>query len=109
MPEVAAKLDDLRRSHESTKKLHDQLFDQYQKANLQIDIERLAARSRFEVVTAPFLMEPTLSKSFGIRGAIGMMLGLFLVALVHRRARGPQAVLAGDGRFGRHELIAIPV
>ena len=82
MPEVAAKLDDLRRSHESTKKLHDQLFDQYQKANLQIDIERLAARSRFEVVTAPFLMEPTASKSFGIRGGIGMMLGLFLVALV---------------------------
>jgi pSer/pThr/pTyr-binding forkhead associated (FHA) protein len=82
MPQVAAKLDNLQRSYESTKKLHDQLFDQYSKANLQIDIERLAARSRFEVVTAPFLMEPTASKAFGIRGGIGMMLGLFLVALV---------------------------
>jgi hypothetical protein len=42
----------------------------------------VGARSRFEVVTAPFLMEPTLSKSFGIRGGMGMMLGLFLVALL---------------------------
>jgi uncharacterized protein involved in exopolysaccharide biosynthesis len=82
MPGVAAKLDDLTRSQESTKKLHDQLFEQYTKANLQIDIERVGARSRFEVVTAPFLMEPTLSKSFGIRGGLGMLLGLFLVTLL---------------------------
>jgi uncharacterized protein involved in exopolysaccharide biosynthesis len=82
MPEVAAKLDDLRRNQESTKKLHDQLFETYQKANLQIDQERLAARSRLEVVTAPFLMEPTLPKSFGIRGGIGLVLGLFLVTFI---------------------------
>jgi uncharacterized protein involved in exopolysaccharide biosynthesis len=82
MPGVAAKLDDLTRSQESTKKLHDQLFEQYTKANLQIDIERVGARSRFEVVTAPFLMEPTLSKSFGIRGGLGMLLGLLLVTLL---------------------------
>ena len=82
MPGVAAKLDDLTRSQESTKKLHDQLFDQYTKANLQIDIERVGARSRFEVVTPPFLMEPTLAKSYGIRGGLGMLLGLFLVTLL---------------------------
>jgi uncharacterized protein involved in exopolysaccharide biosynthesis len=82
MPEVAAKLEDLRRNQDSTKKLHDQLFEQYQKANLQIDIERVTARSRFEVVTAPFLMEPTLPKSFGIRGGIGLVLGLFLVTFI---------------------------
>ena len=82
MPEVAAKLDDLRRNQESTKKLHDQLFDQYSKATIQIDQERLAARSRLEVMTAPFLMEPTVVKSFGIRGAIGLVLGLFLVTMI---------------------------
>jgi uncharacterized protein involved in exopolysaccharide biosynthesis len=82
MPEVAAKLDDLQRNHESTKKLHDQLFEQYSKANLQIDIERVGARSRFDVVTPPFLMEPTLSKSLGLRGAIGLFLGLFLVTAI---------------------------
>jgi uncharacterized protein involved in exopolysaccharide biosynthesis len=82
MPEVAAKLEELKRNQDSTKKLHDQLFEQYQKANLQIDIERLSARSRFEVVTPPFLMEPTLGKSFGLRAGVGMLLGLFLVTLL---------------------------
>ena len=34
------------------------------------------------MVTPPFLMEPTLGKSFGLRAGVGMLLGLFLVALL---------------------------
>jgi hypothetical protein len=82
MPAAAARLDDLQRAHESIKRLHDQLFDQVQKANLQIDIERLAARSRYEIVTPVALHEATAARSLGLRGAMGLVVLLMFAALI---------------------------
>ena len=101
MPAVAARLDDLMRSHESTKKLHDSMLEQYQRANLQIDIERLAARSRFEVVTPPYLQAPTSLRTFGIRGIAGLILGLMIVGRHHRGTGRAQTFLPGVVGSGR--------
>ena len=82
MPEVAARLDDLQRRQEATKKLHDQFFQQYQTVSFQIDAERMAARSRVEMVTPPIVTSPTRARTLVQRGAMGQVLGLALVALV---------------------------
>ena len=79
MPAVAAKLDDLQRQYDGQKRLHDQLSAQAQKATLQLDVERVAAQSRYEIVTPTFLARPTTARTLVNRGALGFGLGLVLV------------------------------
>jgi hypothetical protein len=92
MPAVAARLDDLQRAHESTKRLHDQLFDRLARANLQLDVERLAARSRFEIITAPALQQQALSVSVARRAGVGLVLALALAAALIAWREGRNAL-----------------
>jgi pSer/pThr/pTyr-binding forkhead associated (FHA) protein/uncharacterized protein involved in exopolysaccharide biosynthesis len=91
-PAVAARLDDLQRSHEATKRLHDQLFDQVQKANLQLEIERLAARSRYEIVIPPSLRQPKRPVAVALRTGMGLALALALAAAIIALREGRRLV-----------------
>jgi pSer/pThr/pTyr-binding forkhead associated (FHA) protein/uncharacterized protein involved in exopolysaccharide biosynthesis len=82
MPALAAQLDDLQRKYDSTKRLHDQLSDQSQKASLQLEVERLGAKSRSEVVTPAFLVTPDKVKTFATRAGMGFGAALALAVLV---------------------------
>jgi uncharacterized protein involved in exopolysaccharide biosynthesis len=82
MPQVAARLDDLQRKYDSTKRLHDQLSEQSQKASLQLDVERLGAKSRSEIVTPPMLFTPSRVKTFGTRAGMGFAVAMLLVVLI---------------------------
>jgi hypothetical protein len=82
MPQVAARMDDLQRKYDSTKRLHDQLSEQSQKASLQLEVERLGAKSRSEIVTPPMLLKPGRAKTLTERGSLGLAAGLVLVLLI---------------------------
>jgi hypothetical protein len=82
MPGIAAKLDDLQRSYDAEKRLHDQLSEQGQKANLQLEVERLAAQSRFEIVSAPVIVKPSVTSTLGKRAGIGLGVALALAVLI---------------------------
>jgi hypothetical protein len=82
IPAVAAKLDDLQRQYDSKKRLYDQLSDQAQKAGLQLDVERLGAQSRFEIVTPTFVLKPQMVKTLQVRGGLGLGIAIALAALI---------------------------
>jgi uncharacterized protein involved in exopolysaccharide biosynthesis len=81
-PAVAARLDNLQRDYDTKKKLHDQLAAQSQKATLQLDVERLAAHTRYEIITPAYMMRPPIVKTLGLRGGIGLAGALFIAALI---------------------------
>jgi prefoldin subunit 5 len=82
MPRIEGRIEELNHSQEATMRLHGQLFEKLKKAELQLNLERVSAQARFEVVTAPRLERPRLLLTVLGRLFVGLALGLFIAAAV---------------------------
>ena len=81
LPRVEARLQELNHRQESVSHLHTQLFDKLKKAELQVNLERVSAESRYEM-SPPRLERPGQTKSIAIRCGIGLVAGLLVAGMV---------------------------
>ncbi|MDB4983733.1 MAG: hypothetical protein JWM82_4485, partial [Myxococcales bacterium] len=89
LPRVQAGVHQLTHMQDATTALHGQLFDQLKKAELQLNLERVSAESRYEVVVPVRLIKDGRARTWLLRAGAGLFLGLFLAfaTLVVRKAR----------------------
>lgn len=81
LPQVEMRLKQLTRAEEGAVKLHDQLFEKLKKAELQLNLERVSAQSRFEVVAPAHLESLGPKKTVALRLTLGLLFGLVLATL----------------------------
>ncbi len=81
-PKVNARLEELVRMKEEVEKQHGLLFDRLKQAEVQLQLERVSATSRYEIVVPTRLEPPPGRKAFALRMAMGLGLGLLLAAIV---------------------------
>ena len=84
-PKIDARIEDLTRRQEETKRLHGQLYERLRKAEVQLELERVSATSRYEIAVPPRLERIGVKQTLLLRSAIGLALGgvfaLFMVGL----------------------------
>jgi pSer/pThr/pTyr-binding forkhead associated (FHA) protein len=78
LPRVQAGVQQLTHMQEATTQLHGQLFEQLKKAELQLNLERVSAESRYEVLAPARLYRTGRLKTLVIRAGAGLVIGLFL-------------------------------
>ena len=81
-PKVNARLDELLRMKAEVERQHGLLFDRWKRAEVQLQLERVFAAARYEVVIPPRLESPPGDQAFGRRLAIGLGLGLLFATVV---------------------------
>jgi polysaccharide export outer membrane protein len=81
-PKVNARIDELVRMKDEAVRQHGILFDRLKKAEVQLQLERVSATSRYEIVIPARLESPPGRKIYAMRLASGLGLGLLLAALV---------------------------
>lgn len=81
LPRVEAHLQDLNHRQEAVSHLHTQLFEKLKKAELQVNLERVSAESRYEM-SPPHLERPGQTKTIAIRCGIGFLAGLLLASVI---------------------------
>jgi uncharacterized protein involved in exopolysaccharide biosynthesis len=92
LPRVEQHLSDLDHRQESTIQLQGDLFTKLKQAELQLNLEKVSAESRFEV--SPIHLERTRNRStLAMRGGLGLMLGIVAAALAIA-AREAQRIIA---------------
>ena len=74
-------LADLEHRQEATKQLHSDLFAKLSQAEIQLNLEKVSAESRYDVST-PRLERARKASTLGLRGGLGLLLGLFVAAIV---------------------------
>lgn len=87
LPLLDAQLDELEQRRDEVKRLHAQLYERLRKAEVQLELERVSALSRYEIASSPRLEQVGPKRIMAMRGGIGLLAGL-LVALVIIGARG---------------------
>jgi hypothetical protein len=89
LPRVQAGVQQLAHMQDATTQLHGQLFEQLKKAELQLNLERVSAESRYEVVVPTRLVNSGRTKAGAIRAGAGLFLGLLLafLTLIVRKGR----------------------
>lgn len=80
LPRVDARMQELTRTQDANGRLHAQLYDRLKKTEMQLDIERVHAASRHELVSPPQVLRPGLLKTVAQRLAIGLFLGILIAA-----------------------------
>jgi polysaccharide export outer membrane protein len=81
-PEIATRLDDLTRQQEQAKRLQGQLFERLRRAELQLELERVSAYSRFEITSPPKEEITGIKHVIAERMFIGMVVGLALAGAI---------------------------
>jgi len=81
MPEVEARYADLTRSYAATKDQFTAIFQQLRKSQLQLELERTAARARYEILSPPRSAGIQLRKILFKRTALGLAIGLVIGAV----------------------------
>jgi uncharacterized protein involved in exopolysaccharide biosynthesis len=80
LPRVEQHLADLDHRQEATNQLHADLFSKLKQAEIQLNLEKVSAESRFDV--SPIRLERTRNRStLALRGSLGLLLGMFVAAL----------------------------
>jgi len=89
LPRVHERVQQLTHTQDATKALHGQLFEQLKKAELQLNLERVSAESRYEVISPPHLVTSGRLKTGVTRLVMGLFGGLFIASfvLLFREAR----------------------
>jgi len=82
LPRVEERVEQLKHTQQATAHLHGQLFEQLKKAELQLNLERVSAESRYEIVVAPRLAKLTPTRNVATRIGIGIGAGLLLAMAV---------------------------
>ncbi len=76
MPRVGARVGELAQTEEGLRRLRAQLFDRVKRAELQLELERVSARSRYEIVDPVHLEQVRLKRVLALRGVLGVVAGL---------------------------------
>ncbi|MFO0722604.1 MAG: FHA domain-containing protein [Myxococcota bacterium] len=76
LPELETTYSELTRSYATSKELHAKIFGQLKSTQLQYDLERASASARYDLFQPPTLEPDSPVKVYGLRGAIGVVLGL---------------------------------
>jgi hypothetical protein len=89
LPRVQAGVQQLTHLEEATTQLHGQLFEQLKKAELQVNLERVSAESRYEVLVPVRLYKSGRARTAALRAGAGLFLGLFLAlaTIIGRKGR----------------------
>ncbi|MGD0835709.1 MAG: FHA domain-containing protein [Polyangia bacterium] len=77
---VNARIDELARMADEAKRQQAVLFDRLQKAEVQLQLERVSTSSRYEIVVPARLETAPGKRALVLRLALGLMLGLLTVA-----------------------------
>jgi uncharacterized protein involved in exopolysaccharide biosynthesis len=80
LPRIEEQLSELDHRQTATKQLHGELFSKLKQAEIQLNLEKVSAESRYDV-TPPTLERPKRSTTLATRGAIGLFAGLLAAAL----------------------------
>jgi FHA domain len=81
LPRVEERVQELSHRQDATNRLHTQLFEKLKKAELQLNLERVSAESRYELLTPPRPEKLARVKTTVVRCGLGLFLGLFLASL----------------------------
>jgi hypothetical protein len=108
LPRVQAGVQKLTHMQDATTLLHTQLFEQLKKAELQLNLERVSAESRYEVISPAHLNQQGKLKTTATRGALGVLVGLAVAVavLLLRKVRdifsnAVSKLESSDARVGR--------
>jgi pSer/pThr/pTyr-binding forkhead associated (FHA) protein len=91
LPRVEQQLSDLDHRQAATKQLHGELFSKLKQAEIQLNLEKVSAESRFEL-TPVDLEKPKRVVTVAQRGGIGLFLGLVLALIFIAFREGKLAV-----------------
>jgi pSer/pThr/pTyr-binding forkhead associated (FHA) protein/uncharacterized protein involved in exopolysaccharide biosynthesis len=80
LPRVEQHLADLEHRQDATKQLHGDLFAKLKQAEIQLNLEKVSAESRYDV-TRPDTERTRRSLTLLIRGGLGIFFGLFVAAI----------------------------
>jgi uncharacterized protein involved in exopolysaccharide biosynthesis len=81
LPRVEQRLADLEHRQDATKQLHSQLFASLKQAEIQLNLEKVSAESRYDV-SPPKLDRSRKLKTLLIRGSLGLLAGILAVAIM---------------------------
>jgi uncharacterized protein involved in exopolysaccharide biosynthesis len=76
MPRVSARVGELSQQEEGLRRLRGQLFDRVKRAELQLELERVSARSRYEIVEPVHLEPLRIERRLAGAGLLGLFTGL---------------------------------
>jgi len=80
LPRVEQHLSDLEHRQEATMQFHTDLFAKLKQAEIQLNLEKVSAESRFEV--SPIRLERSRNRStLALRGGLGLFLGILAAAI----------------------------
>jgi pSer/pThr/pTyr-binding forkhead associated (FHA) protein/uncharacterized protein involved in exopolysaccharide biosynthesis len=79
---VGGRLVVLQNEYDTKKRLLDQFQAQANKASAQLDLEKVAARTRWEILTPARLSNAGVAKTFGLRIGLGLGIAVALAALI---------------------------
>jgi hypothetical protein len=80
LPRVEQHLSDLEHRQEATMQFHTDLFAKLKQAEIQLNLEKVSAESRFEV-SSVHLERSRNRSTLAMRGGLGLLLGIFAAAL----------------------------
>lgn len=81
LPRVEQHLADLEHRQKATKELHSDLFSKLKQAEIQLNLEKVSAESRYDI-SPPRLERPRRSTTLALRAGLGLLFGLFIAAVV---------------------------
>jgi len=81
LPRVEQHLADLEHRQEATKTLHGDLFAKLKQAEIQLNLEKVSAESRYDC-SPPQSVRPRKVTTLGLRGGLGLLFGLFVAGIV---------------------------
>lgn len=82
LPRVEERVKQLTHTQEETRLLHSQIFERLKRAELHLNLERVSAESRYEIVVSPRIVPELKIVSGSIRAGIGLGIGLFIAAIM---------------------------
>lgn len=107
LPRVEERVKQLTHTQEETRLLHTQLFERLKKAELHLNLERVSAESRYEIVQAPKIVTEAKVAVASIRAGLGLGLGLFIAAIILAIKEGrrmvARVIATMDGSENRSE------
>ena len=92
LPRVQAGVQQLTHVQEATTQLHGQLFEQLKKAELQVNLERVSAESRYEILAPVRLIRTSGLRTSAVRAGAGLFLGIFLAFTTILARKGRELV-----------------
>jgi uncharacterized protein involved in exopolysaccharide biosynthesis len=80
LPRVEQHLADLEHRQKATKELHADLYSKLKQAEIQLNLEKVSAESRYDI-SPPRLERPRRSSTLALRAGLGLLFGLFVAGI----------------------------